>query len=135
MNAPELLDKEVYDNPDQTVAGFDKSEKAVRKAWGDLERRAKPRVQEQFPARIWGLDSGELPFNFDCVIDNISSTGLYLRLPRQIPPGTVVRLIVHLLNGPTSGASARISGEILRDEPQLDGKHGIAVAIKGHKFL
>lgn len=102
---------------------------------GRAERRAKPRVRERFPARMWGLDSGDLPFNVDCVLDNLSSTGLYLRVPRQMKIGCQVRLIVHLLSGPTTGATATISGEILRDEPQSDGSHGLAVSIKNYRFL
>ena len=102
---------------------------------GKPERRAKPRVRERFPARMWGLDSGDLPFNLDCVLDNLSSTGLYLRVPRQMKIGCQVRLIVHLLNGPTTGATAIISGEILRDEPQSDGSHGLAISIKNYRFL
>lgn len=126
-------DTEVPEGLEQPVEGFAKSEKI----WlsGDFERRAKPRVQEPFPAQIWGVDSEDMPINFQCVIDNISSTGVYLKTPCQMPTGAEVSLIVHLLSSRTSGASARIFGEILRDDPQPDGKHGIAVAIKGHRFL
>jgi len=131
MNAPELTEQEVNNSLEQFV----KPERVFRRASGDLERRAKPRLQERFPARIWGVDSGNLPFSVDWVLDNISSTGLYLRMPRQMPVGGEVRVVVHLLNGPTTGASACIYGEILRDDPQPDGKHGIAVAIKSHIFL
>jgi hypothetical protein len=99
-----------------------------------LERRAKSRVNQPFPARIWGVDSDDFPFNMDCLLDNISSTGLYLRLFRELVPGGEVRLIVHLLSGPTTGATAVISGEVLRDEPQRDGSHGLAVAIKSYRF-
>ena len=101
----------------------------------DVERRSKPRVKESFPARMCGVDSHDLPFNIDCSLDNISSTGLYLRVPRQMERGCEVRLIVHLLRAPTSGATAVILGEILRDEPQYDGRHGLAVAIKNYEFL
>jgi hypothetical protein len=135
MNPPELPKKEVDDSFEHSIKRFAKPEKVFRRASGDLERRAKPRVQEHFPARIWGADSGALPFIIDCFLDNISSTGLYLRMPRKMPTGGEVRVIVHLLNGPTTGASACLYGEILRDEPQPDGRHGIAVAIKGHEFL
>jgi hypothetical protein len=128
-----VCDTEAPAGLEQPVEGFAKSEKPWSS--GDFERRAKPRLQEPFPAQIWGVDSDDLPINFHCVIDNISSTGLYLRTPCQMPTGAEVGLVVHLLSGPTSGASARIFGEILRDEPQADGKHGIAVAIKGHRFL
>ena len=135
MNAPELPTMEVNDSLEESVERFAKAEKVFRRASDGLERRTKPRVQEHFPARILGNDSGALPFIIDCVLDNLSSTGLYLRMPRQMPTGGEVKVIVHLLSGPTSGASACIYGEILRDEPQPDGRHGVAVAIKRYKFL
>lgn len=135
MNAPEPPVKEVNDSLEQNVEQFAKRETVFHRASGGLERRAKPRMEEHFPARIWGADSGALPFIIDCVLDNISSTGLYMRVPHQMRKGCEVRVIVHLFTGPTAGDSACIYGEILRDEPQPDGRHGIAVAIKGHKFL
>jgi hypothetical protein len=92
-------------------------------------------LKEPFPARIWGVDSGDLPFNIDCVLENISSTGLYLKMPRPVDIGSEVRLIVHLLSGPSTGATAALQGKILRDEVQADGKHGLAIAIDQHKFL
>jgi len=134
MSAPELPAMEVNDSLEHSVERFAKTDGVLRRASG-LERRTKPRVQEHFPARILGNDCGALPFIIDCVLDNMSSTGLYLRMPRQMPKGGEVKVIVHLLNGPTTGASACIYGEILRDEPQPDGRHGIAVAIKRYKFL
>jgi hypothetical protein len=99
------------------------------------ERRGKPRINEPFPARMWGVDSGDLPFNVDCVLDNISSTGLYLRMTTEVATGDDVRLIVHLLSGPTTGATATLYGKVLRTELQPDGRHGVAVAITKHRFL
>ncbi len=99
------------------------------------ERRGKARLNEPFPARMCGVDSGDLPFNVDCVLDNISSTGLYLRTPTQVTTGNDVRLIVHLLSGPTTGATAALYGQVLRTELQPDGRHGVAVAITKHRFL
>ena len=99
------------------------------------ERRSKARISEPFPARIWGVDSGDLPFNVDCRLDNISSTGVYLRVPKLVDAGSEVRLIVHLLHGPTSGVTASLQGRIVRTESQADGRHGLAIAISKHKFL
>ena len=99
------------------------------------ERRQKARISEPFPARIWGVDSGDLPFNVDSVIDNMSSTGLYLKTPRAVGSGSEVKLIVHLLSGPTSGATAAVHGRILRSELQADGNYGLAIAISKHRFL
>jgi len=99
------------------------------------ERRHKARIKEPFPARIWGVDSGNLPFNVDGEVGNISSTGLYLNSPKAVNSGSEVRLIVHLLNGPTSGVTASIQGRVLRSESLADGKCGLAIEISKHRFL
>jgi hypothetical protein len=99
------------------------------------ERRQKARISEPFPARIWGVDSGDLPFNVDGVIDNMSSTGLYLKTLRAVRSGSEVKLIVHLLSGPSSGVTASVQGRVLRSELQTDGRYGLAIAIGRHRFL
>ncbi|HKP46533.1 MAG TPA: PilZ domain-containing protein [Pyrinomonadaceae bacterium] len=99
------------------------------------ERRQKARIREPFPARIWGTDSGELPFNLDAVVDNISSSGVYVKTQRAVDVGSEVKLIVHFLSGPTSGVTASLQGEILRSEMQSDGRHGLAIGISRHRFL
>jgi hypothetical protein len=99
------------------------------------ERRQKARIKEPFPARIWGVDSGNLPFNVDGVIDNMSSTGLYVAAAKNVDVGREVKLIVHLLSGPSSGVTASVQGRILRSEAQSDGRYGLAIAISKHRFL
>lgn len=99
------------------------------------ERRQKARIKEPFPARIWGVDSGDLPFNADAVVDNISSTGLYLKTPIAVGAGREVKLIVHLLSGPASGVTASLQGQVLRSELQADGQCGLAITINKHRFL
>jgi hypothetical protein len=99
------------------------------------ERRQKARIRESFPARIWGVDSGELPFNLAGVVDNISSTGVYLKAPRAVEVGSEVKLIVYFLSAPNSGVTASLQGRILRSEFQGDGNHGLAITISKHRFL
>ena len=99
------------------------------------ERRQKARIREPFPVRIWGVDSGELPFNVDGVVENISSTGVYLMARRPVSVGSEVKLVVHFLSGPTSGVTASLQGSILRSEPRDGGQHGLAIAISSHRFL
>lgn len=99
------------------------------------ERRQKARIKEPFPARIWGFASGDLPFNVDGVVDNMSSTGLYVKSPKPVDTGSDVRLIVHLLSGPASGVTASLHGRILRSELLTDGKYGLAISISKHRFL
>jgi PilZ domain len=101
---------------------------------GLAERRVKPRLKHPFPTTARGTDAkGEL-FELDCVLDNVSSTGVYLRLPRRMNLGAEMNVIIKFVNG-RSGATAFLMTEVLRDEPQSDGNHGLALAIKDHYFL
>ena len=102
---------------------------------GTKDRRAKSRLKEAFPIRAWGTDADGQLFEVDCVLDNISSTGLYLRIPRNMKSGAELTLAIKFLNGHGTGASAILLGQVLRDEPQPDGHHGLALAIREHHFL
>lgn len=100
-----------------------------------LERRRKLRINEPFPAKVWGVDGAGHSFNLDCVLDNLSSKGLYLRMPIEMSSGAEIDIVVQLLSGPGTGATVALEGRVLRKEPQANGHHGIAVAIKKHTFL
>ena len=97
------------------------------------ERRGKQRLRNPLPARVWGIDSEGEIVGFDCLLDNLSSSGLFLKIPRSLRPSSQISLVVRLLNG--SGLMAAIRGKVLRDEPQLDGSRGIAVRITEHHLL
>ena len=114
-----------------SLQGFGRSEiQAVA-----LERRAKPRIKERFPARVWGVNVAGHPFDVDCVLDNLSATGLYLRMPIEMGVGCEINLAVRLSNHPQNGAVAGLSGLVLRNEPQPDCTYGIAVTVRHHEFL
>lgn len=102
---------------------------------GLTERRAKPRIKHAFPARIWGNDRAGQPFEIVGVLDNISSTGLYLRTQRELRIGLELSLIIKFINNKNIGATALLRGQILRLEPQPDGRNGIALAIKEYHFI
>ena len=102
---------------------------------GAAERRAKPRLGAPFPSRAWGIDAAGKAFELDCVLDNLSSRGVYLRLPRQMRSGDELSLVVTFVNGSDSGARALLRCVILRTDPQVDGRFGIAAAIVKHQFL
>ena len=99
------------------------------------ERRIKPRLSQPFPTRAWGTDVTNQAFEIDCLLDNISSTGLYLRIPGRMKLGDELSVVIKFLNDHNTGATAVMRGQILRDEPQPDGRHGVAVAIRDHYFL
>ena len=100
-----------------------------------VERRAKPRASDSFPARVWGVDSDDQPFSYDCHLENISASGLYLRMPRRLKFASVVSLVVELLNGPVDGTAAAIKGTVIRDESKADGHRGFGIRILEHKFI
>jgi hypothetical protein len=99
------------------------------------ERRSEPRLAHSFPARVWGVDIDHEAFGVDCVLDDISPSGLYLRMPWQIKTLSQISLVVQLLNGPNDGSTAAIKGRVIRDEPETDGTRGIAVMITEYCFL
>jgi hypothetical protein len=98
------------------------------------ERRVKPRLKEAFPTKTWGRNAAGELFEIDVELDNVSSTGLYLRIPYEMELGAEMKVMIKFVNGRT-GATALLRGEVLRDEPQPDGRHGLALAIKEHQFL
>jgi hypothetical protein len=84
---------------------------------------------------VWGVDSDDQPFSLDCVLDNISASGLYLRLPRRMTFSSSISLAVRLPNGSASGRFAAINGTVIRDHMELDGHTGVAVKIIEHSFI
>ncbi len=100
-----------------------------------IERRAKPRSHNKMSARVWGVDIDGQPFSHDCHLENMSASGLYLRMPRRMKFSSVVSVVVRLLNGPFDGMAAAIKGMVIRDEVQSDGHRGIGIRIIEHEFI
>jgi len=100
-----------------------------------LERRKEARYQNPYPARVWGIDTDQEAFAHDCLIDNISASGLRLSLPREVQVFSEISLAVKLLSGPNEGATAAIKGLVMRAEPTADNQRGVAVMITEYSFL
>jgi len=100
-----------------------------------LDRRAKPRSNDTLPARVWGVDSEDQPFSFDCEVDNMSGSGIYLRMPRRMKFSSAISLVVRLLNGPVEGAAAAIKGIVIRHQIHSDGHSGVGIRIVEHRFI
>ena len=111
------------------------AESTLRVSGSIFERRAKPRSQNKLTARVWGVDSDDQPFSLDCVLDNISASGLYLRLPRRMKFSASISIAVRLPNGSIDGRFAAINGTVVRDHKEHDGHTGVAVKIVEHSFI
>jgi PilZ domain len=102
---------------------------------GVTERRAKARISQPFPTKAQGTDAAGESFEIDCAVDNISSSGVYLRLPRQMESGAQLDLVIKFETVQGTGARAFLRCQVLRIEPQADGFCGLAMAISYYRFL
>jgi PilZ domain len=102
------------------------------------ERRGSPRIETPFPAAVRSVDIGNQPFKEYVVLDNLSSGGLYLRLARQIQPGTRLFVLIRLSIAPdddSSTACIALHGVVLRVEPRPGGVFGTAINLAHYRFI
>jgi hypothetical protein len=93
------------------------------------ERRLKPRVAQEITARIWGVDSDHEAFSYDGFVENISSSGLFLRLPMAVGPGSEISLVVRFLTTENRHSTAAINAKVVRVEEMSNSQHGVGVTI------
>jgi hypothetical protein len=103
-----------------------------------MERRSKPRIEGAFPTIVHGVDAGNETFQIETTIDNISASGLYLRLRQRLEPGTTLFFITSLSTPGSVNVSAprlALHGLVLRTELTHGGACGVAVALSNYRFL
>lgn len=100
-----------------------------------IERRAKPRIRQPFPTSVEGTDVNGQAFRLSTQLENMSSRGLYLRMPRQVSVGDDLRFLISFSNGSKTGATASVLGRVLRMEPGADGLNGFGLAITSYEFV
>ncbi len=81
-----------------------------------------------------------MKFQFDAVLDNASTGGLYVRLPRRAAVGARLFIVIWLSSavspqGQRVRPGVAVRGEVLRSEPQPGGEWGVALEIIQHRFL
>lgn len=107
------------------------------------ERRAKARISELFAAKVKGTDSAGESFVVDAVVENISASGLYLRLKQPINHGTVLRILLRMdtadanSTSPDGDGAPRIAlrGVVVRIESVSREDFGLGIAIEENFFL
>lgn len=103
-----------------------------------LDRRRKERINIPFQVIVRCVDAGGSLLKTRTVVDNISPTGMYVRLPRLVKKGADLAATLFLYTGPptkTFGARVSIRGVVLRVEPYPDGTVGVAVKFTDHRFI
>jgi hypothetical protein len=102
------------------------------------ERRIKPRIFEHFRATVHGMNLNGEPFTVETVLENISATGLYLRLSEAVELGAellVVSRLANPANGRNSGPLLAISGNVVRLDEANGESRGVAVEFSLTRFL
>ena len=99
-----------------------------------LERRGRLRSSSPLQATVWGVDRYDEVFSVDCNVENISSTGAYLTLPREMAFSSDISFAVYL-EGVDGNVTAAIKGTVIRVEQRCGGQHGIAVKTSNYSFL
>jgi len=104
---------------------------------GRAEARGAPRMSIDRAFTIGGAAHGER-FTLHTVLDNLSATGLYLRLARPLAPDASLFVVVRL--APADDAPAAAPGvaarcQVVRMERCAEGGWGIAMRFTRQRFL
>lgn len=110
---------------------------APDRALTSTERRAKLRLTGPFAARARIVERGGIS-KIDSTVENISASGLYLRLDREVEQGTVLFVLTQFSTAWKRKARAAwvaTRGFVVRVESKPEGGYGVAVTITRHRFL
>jgi hypothetical protein len=109
--------------------------KDTREGW---ERRGKPRIRTLCPAVVRGFDPLQGKVEEEAVLENLSATGLYLLLPRQVPQGSpmfVLFRLAQVFGEQKQAPRIAVHGTVVRTEPQADGAFGVALKFRHYRFV
>lgn len=101
----------------------------------DPERRNKPRLYEEFRGTVERIDNDGQPLPQDCLIQNMSASGLYLHGEGKFVQDDQIKVIVELFIEGQTGSTVETVGRVLRVEAQPNGNQGLAMEFSQHRFL
>jgi hypothetical protein len=104
----------------------------------NFERRAKPRVHCSYPATLRGHLNGGLRYDARAVLVNMSASGMYFHVKRNIAVGETLFALVRMSTSPLSQPQApqlAVSGEVERVDLNANGTYGIALRLHSHRFV
>ena len=103
-----------------------------------LDRRRNLRIDEHFPINVRGVDAKGEEFSTNTELENLSVSGLYMKLHHKVEPGERLFAILTLV---TAADNERLSGRIAvrglvqRIEEGEGGIYGIAMRFTRYRFL
>ena len=102
------------------------------------ERRQHPRLYEPFSMLVRGMDAGGAAFESHTILDDLSASGLYVRLRWRVAPGARLFAVVRItptLDPTGAGPCVALHGRVVRVELQSDGQWGVGIQFTHHCFL
>lgn len=102
------------------------------------DRRSKPRIYEDFVAKVRGVGATRQRFVEHTIVENLSSSGLYMRLGQDVVPESRLLIVLRLLFPNSEQDSVLLiafSGVVLRSEPHPDDAFGVAIRFSRYRFL
>ena len=100
------------------------------------ERRVSRRFQMRLPLTVRWTDENVVG-EADTESREVSSRGLYFRLPKGLKSGSPVEIVMTLPNELTQAGPVRVRclGRVLRSSPEHSGEVGVAAAIERYEFM
>jgi hypothetical protein len=96
------------------------------------------RVYEPFPLKVQGADPTGSLFEIDTVSENLSSSGLYLRMAKTVEKGDKLSIRIKfppVANDNAPGLNVAASGEVQRIDRLDNDTFGVAVRFTRHHVL
>lgn len=100
------------------------------------ERRVSRRFLMRLPLTVRWTDENVVG-EADTESREVSSRGLYFRLPKGLKSGSPVEIVMTLPNELTQAGPVRVRclGRVLRSSPEHSGGVGVAAAIERYEFM
>ncbi len=101
------------------------------------ERRLKPRCICNYPARLTGLDENRKKIEEDGRAVNLSRSGIFILLNREIPTGSPLLIRVALPTGFLNLGTSKLAlhGTVVRGSAVSESTYGIGVKIDEYRFV
>jgi hypothetical protein len=101
------------------------------------ERRAKPRVNVDCATIVEGINGDGAKYNLIGRLVNLSASGLFMLVNRDIENGTKLSITVLLSDSFQNVSAPKVatSGIVVRKEPREDGTYGVAIKFHNYRFL
>jgi hypothetical protein len=103
-----------------------------------VERRRKPRIAEPFPVQLAGRDCQGAEFRLQTVIGNLSASGLYVEVPRELAPGARLRLVIRLIRagqGEQEAATVAAEAVVVRRQRLDRQRWGVGMSLVRRRVI